>query len=221
MKKLALAAALMAAGIAQAATTEFIIFKDANFRGESDTIKGEVAQLTGGFSRSASSLVVRGGHWEVCTRDHFRGDCYVIPPGEYGRLSPDLANRIVSVRFLGVRAPRDRQVWAYNEYRDGDRRDRRDGRWGDRDRRDRHARGSIDLYSQPGFRGQSLRVDDNEASLRSERFDGRASSVVVNDGVWQLCTEPRFEGVCATLEPGRYPRLAQLNDRVSSIRQIR
>lgn len=219
MKRIALAAALLAAGAAHAATTEFIIFKERNFRGESDTIKGEVAQLTGGFARNASSLVVRGGHWEVCTRDHFRGECYVVPPGEYGRLGPELSNRIVSVRFLGARAPRDRELYVY---RDGDdrwdnRRDRRDRRDGRRDR----TYGSVELFGQRDFNGRSIRVEEDVGNLQGTRWDGRASSVIVNDGVWQMCSEPRFGGICATLGPGRYDQLAQLNNRVSSLRQVR
>lgn len=223
MKRIALAAALMLSGVAQAAVTEFIIFKDPNFRGESETIKGEVAQLTGGFARDTSSIVARGGYWEACTRDHFRGDCYVIAPGEYGRLTPDLANRIVSVRFLGREAPRAREVWAYYEPWEDRREARREARREERREERRAARyaGSVDLFGQPNFRGRSIRVDDDVTNLQGSRWDGRASSVVVNEGTWQMCSEPRFEGVCAVLGPGQYEHLAQLNNRVSSIRQVR
>ena len=86
MKRKALFAALAvlaAAGPAQAATTEFVLYKGADFKGPSQVVKGEVNNLEGGFARAASSLKVRGGNWEVCTDHHFAGDCYVLAPGEY------------------------------------------------------------------------------------------------------------------------------------------
>jgi hypothetical protein len=218
MKRFALAAAVavLFAGIAQAATTEFIVFKQNNFRGPSQTIKGQVENLPGGgFGREVSSLIVRGGYWEVCNRDHFKGDCYVLGPGESPSLSPALHDRVVAIRFLGTDSKHARRV-AKEERRDA-REERREERR--EARREARQQGAIDLYGRPDFRGRAVRVEDNMPTLRE--FDGRASSVVVHDGKWQLCSEPGFEGRCEVFEPGRYPRLAALNDRVSSLRQVR
>ena len=224
MKRTALIAAVAAVlvGTAQAAVTELIIYKQPNFKGPSQTIKGEVNVLEGGFANEASSLIVRGGYWEVCTENHFKGDCRVLAPGEYPRLDASLNRTIVSTRFLGndqrlaKRAEKEDRREAREERREA-REERREERW-----QERHAAGSIDLYGRPGFRGRSIRVDDNIGDLgRHTDFDGRASSVVVNGGVWQLCSEPRFEGICRTYGPGHYEHLAELNDRVSSMRRIR
>ena len=38
-------------------------------------------------------------------------------------------------------------------------------------------------------------------------MDDRASSIVVNEGVWQLCSGPAFSGTCRVFTPGRYPKL--------------
>lgn len=105
MKRLTLAAALALAlaGTAQAASTELVIYKGANFKGPSDTIKGEVNNLENGFGREVSSIIARGGAWEVCTGDHFSGKCRTLPEGEYATLG-NLNERIVSVRFLGANA---------------------------------------------------------------------------------------------------------------------
>lgn len=216
MKRTAIAAAVavLLAGTAHAATTEFIIYKGNNFQGASQVIKGEVANLEGGFAGEGSSLVVRGGNWEVCTDDHFRGRCAVIAPGEYPRLG-FLNERIVSVRYVG------NQKVAQFDPRDA-REERREARREAREeRREARRYGAVDLYGRPGFRGRSVRIDDNVRNLAEERFDGRASSAVVHDGTWQFCSEPRFEGQCAVLRPGRYPQLAMLDDRVSSMRQLR
>ena len=116
MKRMLLAAAIaaLATGAAQARTTEMLVYKAENFRGQGDTIKGEVNNLENGFGREVSSMIVRGGTWEVCTGDHFSGRCRQVAEGEYPRLGW-LNNRIVSVRFLGenvvARNDVDRDGW--------------------------------------------------------------------------------------------------------------
>lgn len=215
MKRTTLVAAIAAlvAGAAQAGDTEVIVYKQPNFRGQSYVVNGEVANLEGGFARDASSLVVKGGYWEVCDQDHFRGNCYVLEPGQYPRLDSNLNERIVSVRYLG-----NDQKLARRAYREEIREARREER---RQYRERvAAQGAIDLYGRPNFRGRSVRVDDNAPDLYDRDFDGRASSAIVREGTWQLCSEPRYSGSCLVVGPGEYPRLAGLDDRVSSIRQV-
>jgi hypothetical protein len=235
MKRIATCIALaLAAGAAHAATTEFVIYKDENFRGASHKVKGEVNNLEGGFASAGSSLKVLGGNWEVCTRSHFKGECFVLAPGEYARLGP-LDDKIVAVRFVeGKKAAtveaRDRAL-AMRDKREA-REERRDGRNDDRyardERRDwrdegreRRATGTIELYGRQDFRGRSVRVDDNTRDLARFDFDGRASSLVVHEGVWELCTEPGYQGRCLRYGPGEYRHLAGLDDRVASARQLR
>lgn len=217
MKRAALFAAVaaMLAGTAYAATTELKVYKQPDFRGPSQTIKGQVDNLEGGFARGVSSMVVSGGHWEVCTNDHFKGDCYVLAPGEYPRLDDTLDRRIVSIRFLG-----NDERHARRAYRGEARREAREERREERRER-RYVQGAVDLYGRPEFRGRSVRIERNSDHLGDSDFDGRASSVIVHHGVWQLCSEPGFEGICRTYEPGQYAYLAELDDRVSSMRRIR
>lgn len=243
MKRTALAAALAAllAGTAYAGDTEVIIYKSENFRGPSYVVDGEVANLERGFARSGQSLVVKGGFWEVCTDDHFRGNCYVLEPGEYPSLSDRLHERIVSVRFAGTdeakvarrvareerRGLREEIREARREAREGIREARRDLREGIREAR-REARGgdwerhaAIDLYGRPDFRGRAVRIENNVRDLSERNFEGRASSAVVHEGAWQVCTRPYFEGRCEVLREGQYPHLAVLDDRIASVRPIR
>ena len=215
MKRTTLVAAVAAlvAGAAHAGDTEVIIYKQPHFRGQSYVVNGEVANLESGFARDASSLEVKGGYWEVCDQDHFRGNCYVLEPGRYARLDSNLNERIVSVRFLG-----NDQKLARRAYREEIREARREERQRYRERV--AAQGAIDLFGRPKLRGRSVRVDDNAPDLYDMDFDGRASSAIVREGTWQLCTQPRYSGSCLVVGPGEYPRLATLNDRVSSIRQV-
>ena len=240
MKRTVLAAAVAAlvAGTAQAATTELVIYKLQNFKGDAHVVKGVVNNLEGGFAKDASSLVVKGGFWEVCNEHHFQGDCRVLAPGEYPRLDYVLDDRIVSVRFLGTDRkhaarvvpmqlvePKEERREARNEVREERREARADFREDRRDARqeyrERRSSAAVDLYGQPDFRGRSVRIDNTMADLAETRFDGRASSLIVHDGLWQVCTEPGFRGRCETLRPGEYRELAGLDDRISSIRQLR
>ena len=206
MKRIAVAvtSATMLAGMAHAAVTELVIYKDADFKGATQTVKGEVAHLEDGFARQGVSLVVRGGYWEACSRDHFRGDCRVLAEGQYPRLEPGWHKRIVSVRFLGadpkyaVRGPAARD-----------------------DAQAAFGFGAVDLYGLADFRGRSVRVHDNVRDLGDRNHDGSAASAIVHAGTWVMCSDPGFHGRCAVLAPGQYPHLPDLEDRVSSLRQVR
>lgn len=226
-------------------TTELVVYKQQNFQGDNQVVKGQVNVLQGGFARDASSLKVKGGFWEVCNQDHFKGDCRVLAAGEYPRLDYVLDDRISSIRFLGTdprlaqrvvkmergedKAPAraenrdDRRAENRDDRRDGrdDRRDGRDDRRDGRDDRRGALTGSVELYGQPDFRGRSLKVDNAVADLGERRFEGRASSVKVHSGTWEFCTEPGFRGTCGTLRPGEYRDMANMNDRVASLRQVR
>ena len=232
MKRTAIAAAvaaLLLGSAAQAGDTEIIIYKQPNFRGQSYLINGEVANIENGLASEGSSMVVKGGYWEVCTEHHFQGECFVIAPGQYAGLR-GLNNRIVSARFLGNDQRHASRALTYTdqrfakreareEYREARREDQREWREANRGERRWRDAGAVELYGRPDFRGRSVRVEESLAYLGE--FDGRTSSMVVHDGVWEACTEPDFRGQCVTLRPGQYAQLAQLDDRVSSIRRVR
>jgi hypothetical protein len=81
--------------------------------------------------------------------------------------------------------------------------------------------GEITLYEHPGFQGRNITTGDAIPNLARAGFNDMASSIVVRDGVWEVCTDAYFHGNCATLRPGEYRRIdTTLNDRISSARQI-
>ena len=80
---------------------------------------------------------------------------------------------------------------------------------------------AIEVYGQPGFRGRAEAFDRDVRNLSHEGFQNKISSVVVNEGRWELCTNRGFTGVCRVYGPGEYPRLGgRLDDNVTSLRRV-
>lgn len=77
------------------------------------------------------------------------------------------------------------------------------------------------LYTESQFQGRPLNVVIDLRQLGTLNFNDRASSVVVENGAWVLCTGEDFSGKCVTLEPGSYPSLEALglDDTVTSVRR--
>ena len=220
----AVAAALLFAGAASAG--QVVIYKQPNFAGDFRTFNGEDTNLIdNGITDQASSIVVKSGSWQFCSQPNFQGDCQVLEPGQYATLPQVLNHRIESFRELT-------RVAGYEDKRLGD--DRRDGRYADnRDGRYADSRwadnryadnrggrrwnpGAIELFSSQAYRGRNLLVERDAAEL--DLYD--VSSVIVHDGTWEVCTGPSFEGYCRTLEPGRYPTLGRMDNRVVSVRRV-
>ena len=92
---------LAAVGFAtQAAAAQITFYEHDGFRGRAFTTDKQVWNFERlGFNDRASSAVVDGGRWEVCTDAKFEGRCVVLRPGSYDSLSGmGLNDRISSVR---------------------------------------------------------------------------------------------------------------------------
>ena len=216
------AAAILALTAGAARAADFQIFTAPGFGGAEITLRGETPDVAGlgSFHEQAASLMVND-RWEVCTEANYRGDCVIVGPGLYPTLNAPIRGRIGSIRPLAVKQAEERRndpappPVAREEIR-------REPpppppRERERDRgRDRYARGSVDLYPGTDYRGRPVRVDGDEPAL-AEVIE-RTASLVIHEGVWELCPEPGFRGRCRTLEPGRYPAL---RGGVASLRQLR
>ena len=80
----------------------------------------------------------------------------------------------------------------------------------------------ITFYEHDGFRGRAFTTDKQVGDFARYGFNDRASSVVVDHGRWEVCTDARFAGRCVVLRKGSYDSLAGLgmNDRISSVRPV-
>jgi hypothetical protein len=82
-------------------------------------------------------------------------------------------------------------------------------------------RGAIELYANAGFRGPRAAVDRDLWNFERRNLDDRVSSVIVNEGRWELCTNRGYEGRCRVFGPGEYPQIGpRLEDNVNSLRRI-
>ena len=201
------------AGAAQAA--ELTIYKQPNFSGGSLTLNRDTSNLgNSGFQDQASSLIVRSGRWQLCSQPDFRGDCVTVGRGEYGTLDPVLNHRIESAREI-VNSAQDERGGRYRDDRyASDDRGRHDGA---REHYGPRTNVGIELFSDPGFRGYSTEFRRDADELGG--YDRHASSLVVYEGRWQVCSAPGYEGRCRVYEPGRYPTLGRTTQ-VGSLRRV-
>ena len=206
-------AALMLAGGAYAA--EMTLFTAPNFGGADMTIRGEARNLEGsGFNDRAASAIVRSGRWEVCTDANFSGHCVILGPGDYALLNDPLYRRISSAREIAPYAADDRRFYRYGYY------DRPYEPSVAYDRAiDRSRYTALEVYTRPGFRGSTMKFDRSATTLDRSTIEEGVGSLVVREGVWELCTGAYFNGQCRVYEPGSYPRLGSLQG-AGSLRRV-
>ena len=85
-----------------------------------------------------------------------------------------------------------------------------------------HAAAQITFYEHDGFRGRAFTTDRQVSNFAQRGFNDLASSVVVDRGRWEVCTDARFGGRCVVLRRGSYESLSRLglNDQISSVRPV-
>ncbi|HSS70955.1 MAG TPA: beta/gamma crystallin family protein [Casimicrobiaceae bacterium] len=85
------------------------------------------------------------------------------------------------------------------------------------------ASAQVTLYDREGLHGRSFTADRAIDNFDNLGFNDRASSVVVQRGVWQACEDAYFRGRCVTLRPGEYGSLDSMGmgNKISSIRPLR
>jgi len=181
--------------IATQAFAQITLYEHAGFRGQSVTVDRPAGNLDRyGFSNRASSVVVSGGSWEVCTGPGFSGQCAVVPPGRHASLA-GMNDGISSVRPVGAGSA------GHPAPQPG---------------------AQITFFEGREFLGQGLSANAPVDDFGQTSLNNRASSVVVASGSWEVCDGPGFSGRCAVLRPGRYPSLNEmgLNNRISSARPV-
>lgn len=79
---------------------------------------------------------------------------------------------------------------------------------------------SLTLYEGPNLSGRELTLNRDTRNIDRAGFNDRASSMAVQSGTWEVCTDVDFGGFCGMVGPGNYPMLdARFNNRISSARE--
>lgn len=121
------------------------------------------------FNDRARSVTVSRGTWELCEHRNFSGRCATLD-----RSTPDLAayglsGRVTSARLVSGGGGVPPPSQA----------------------------GYVVLYDGVNFRGNPMRFD--RASPNLGQFNGRARSVTVGRGTWELCEGQNFGGRCTVV----------------------
>jgi Beta/Gamma crystallin len=193
------------AGATNVGVGRVILFDDERMNGRSMVaVENMVDLVNTGFNDEVASIVVEGGSWEFCTDAFFRGQCRILKAGQYRRLDPVLFRSISSLRAASS---------ANGDFLAQNRAQADNARSG-------NARPGIELFEHDDFQGRRLASRGIVTDLERENFNDIASSIVVYEGRWELCTDADFGGRCVVYGPGRYPKLWGLSDQLSSIRRI-
>lgn len=82
-------------------------------------------------------------------------------------------------------------------------------------------RDALELFSEPGFRGERRVVYADVGNLAHEGFNDRARSARTRGGVWEVCADRDYFGGCAQIR-GEVDDLGRIGmaGRVSSLRKI-
>ena len=82
--------------------SQISFYEHPNYEGRVYTSNDSVPNVRPiGFERAVSSVVVRGGPWEMCDQPNFRGQCVVLRRGQY----PDLRVLNMDDRIASMRIP--------------------------------------------------------------------------------------------------------------------
>ncbi|HTP99761.1 MAG TPA: beta/gamma crystallin-related protein [Casimicrobiaceae bacterium] len=98
-------AAVGALACAAQASAQVTFFEDDHFQGRSITVDHELSSFdSSGFNDRASSVIVRGGVWQMCENARFAGRCVTLQPGSYPSLGAmGLNDKLSSARLVDAR----------------------------------------------------------------------------------------------------------------------
>ena len=182
--------ALAALLVIDAYAADLTLYADGDYQGRALSVVIDERQLgVLNFDKRASSVVIENGTWVLCSGADYSGHCVSLEPGRYASLQAlGLEDAVSSVRR---RDPAD--IGIFSEA-------------GAAAQAGKQEAASVVLFAADQYGGAAHGVDVSQPDLRST-MKREASSAVIADGHWDLCSEVDFTGTCVTLGPGRYPSL--------------
>jgi len=85
-----------------------------------------------------------------------------------------------------------------------------------------YASAQIHLYNDENLRRRTMSIDQPIDNLGDTGMNDKASSILIDDGNWEVCEDAAFCGKCTLLRPGKYSSLRAMgfNDMISSVRPM-
>lgn len=208
---LALSAGATGAALAQ----EIVLFEHTDFEGRALKLRHGVPDLGArDFARAASSVRVISGAWTACEEPNLGGHCFVISSDLRDLHAIGFGDRIMSI---AATLPYD----ARYDDRDRDRGGPGPGRGGPRPGGRWRAEPSITLFDGRDFGGDSRNLTGPTNTLRSVGFNDRTSSLRIEGGAWEICSDADFHGRCEIfVRSARSLGEAGWSDSISSLRPV-
>jgi hypothetical protein len=193
------------APVAATALGAIDVYGQPNFRGRSAHVDRDARNFNAfNFNDRASSVVVSGSAWEMCTDADFGGTCRTFAPGRYATLGYGMGNAISSARPVVVQAPPPVV---------------HGGGWNHGQRNERDNAAAVVLFSNDAVRGRSIALASDNPDLSKSNFNDAAQSLVIENGYWEFCSDSYYRGQCRVMGPGQYARLEPaLYRSISSVR---
>lgn len=178
------------------ASPRITVYSDPGFSGTNAVFTTSINNLIPrGLNDTISSIQIDGGNWQLCADVNYRGRCQTLGPGSYSNLSAlGLQDTISSMQLVSSDSS---------------------GSSG--------SSGSlITVYLDVNYGGSSITVSDSIYDLIPRGLNDQISSVRIQSGTWQLCSDVGYRGNCRTLSTGSYSDLSGLGlqDNISSIQRI-
>ena len=75
------------------------LYEHGNFRGSTVRAVGDVSDLgSSGMNDRASSIFISFGNWQFCEDSNYRGQCFILGPGQYSEIPQGMNDTISSFR---------------------------------------------------------------------------------------------------------------------------
>lgn len=209
----------------QNGSADVILYDQKDFRGRTLQVNGAVSSMSDyGFNDAASSIRVLRGQWEVCVDGDFRGRCEIINGSLSDANYVQMNNNISSIRRVGSQYGYNNNHG--NQY--GNRPGHSYGNNGHNGYGNGHGQpgyggqyADIVLYEDSNFSGRAMPVNGNLVSFSQTGLNDEISSIRVNQGRWQICTDAGFNGRCEVITRSTNAlNNIRMNDNISSIRRI-
>jgi hypothetical protein len=79
---------------------------------------------------------------------------------------------------------------------------------------------AVTFFEFENFGGRQLVTEGTVPNFVERGFNDRAMSAIVDTAPVEVCMDANFQGACTIMNPGRYPTLGELRQRISSARVL-